>query len=91
MKLKARFVFAGSSKAIKFSTKLSNLKKEKRKESQRLTTKEKIEKFNEILAGSSNNYTTSLKKLALKTLSNNEIFDQIKNTFDEELNDHEFK
>ena len=89
--MKARFVFAGSSEAIKFSTKLSNSKKGKRKESQRLTTKEEIEKFNEILAGSSNSYATSLKKLVLKILSNNEIFDHIKNTFDEELNDHEFK
>ena len=91
LEVEGQICFAGSSEAIKFSTKLSNSKKGKRKESQRLTTKEEIEKFNEILAGSSNNYTTSLKKLVLKILSNNEIFDHIKNTFDEELNDHEFK
>ena len=38
-----------------------------------------------------NNYAAILEKLALKKSSNNELFEHIKNTFDEELNDREFK
>ena len=70
---------------------MSNSKKGKCKESQRPWAKEEIEKFNEILPDPINNYTASLEKLALKKLSNNELFEHIKNTFDEELNDREFK
>ena len=53
--------------------------------------KEEKEKFSEILADPTNNYAASLEKLALKKSSNNELFEHIKNTFDEELNDREFK
>ena len=70
---------------------MSNSKKGKCKESQRRWTKEEIEKFSEILADSTNNYSASLEKLALKKSSNNELFEHIKITFDEELNDREFK
>ena len=48
-------------------------------------------KFSEILANPKNDYAASLEKLALKQSSNNELFEHIKNTFDEELNDREFK
>ena len=41
--------------------------------------KEEIEKFSRILADSRNNYTASLEKLALKKLSNNELFEHINN------------
>ena len=54
-------------------------------------TKEEIEKFSEILADPTNNYAASLDKLALKKSSNNELFEHVKNTFHEELNDHQFK
>ena len=70
---------------------MSNSKKGKCKESQRCWRKEEIEKSSEILADPTNNYVASLKKLALKKSSNNELFEHIKNTFDEELNDREFK
>ena len=70
---------------------MSNSKKGKCKESQRHWTKEEIEKFSEILADPTNNYAASLEKLALKKSSNNELLKHIKNTFDEELNDREFK
>ena len=70
---------------------MSNSKKGKCKESQKHWTKEEIEKFSEILADPTNNYAASLEKLALKQPSNNELFEHIKNTFDEELNDREFK
>ena len=70
---------------------MSNLKKRKCKESQRPWTKEEIEKFSEILADPTNNYAASLEKLALKKPSNNELSEHIKNTFDEELNDPDFK
>ena len=70
---------------------MSNSKKGKCKESQRRWTKEEIEKFSEILADPTNNYAASLEKLALKKLLNDELFENIKNTFDEELNDREFK
>ena len=53
--------------------------------------KEEKEKFSEILADPTNNYAASLEKLALKKSSNNELLKHIKNTFDEELNDREFK
>ena len=46
--------------------------------------KEEIEKFSEILADPANNYASSLEKLALKKLLNNELFEHVKNTFDEE-------
>ena len=70
---------------------MSNWKKGKCKECQRHWTKEEIEKFSEILADTTNNYAASLEKLTLKTSSNKELFEHIKNTFDEELNDREFK
>ena len=70
---------------------MSNSKKGKCKESQKRWTKEEIEKFSEILADPTNNYAASLEKLALKKSSNNELLKHIKNTFDEELNDREFK
>ena len=70
---------------------MSNLKKGKCKESQRRWTKEEIEKSIKILEDPTNNYAASLKKLALKKSPNNELFQHIKNTFDEELNDREFK
>ena len=70
---------------------MPNSKKGKCKESQRRWTKEEIEKFSEILADPTNNYAASLEKLVLKQPSNNELFEHIKNTFDEELNDREFK
>ena len=63
-------------------------------------TKDEIEKFSEILAYPTESYAVSLEKLALNVklalisssmLSNNEIYEHYKNTFDEELNDHEFK
>ena len=69
---------------------MSNSKKGKCKESQRRWTKEEIEKFSAILADQTNNYAASLEKLALKKSSNNELFEHIKSTFDEELNDREF-
>ena len=50
---------------------MSNSKKVKCKESQRLWTKEEIEKFSVILAEPSNNYAVYLEKLALKKSSNN--------------------
>ena len=53
-------------------------------------TKEEIGKCSEILADATNNYAASLEKLALKKSSNNELFEHIKNTFYEELNDREF-
>ena len=70
---------------------MSNSKKGKCKESQRRWRKEEIEKSSEILADPTNNYAASLEKLALKKSSNNELFEHIKNTFDEEWNDREFK
>ena len=70
---------------------MSNSKNVKCKENQRRWAKEEIEKFSEILADPTNNYAASLEKLALKQPSNNELFEHIKNTFDEELNDREFK
>ena len=70
---------------------MSNSKKGKCKESQRRWRKEEIEKSSEILADPTNNYAASLEKLVLKQPSNNELFEHIKNTFDEELNDREFK
>ena len=70
---------------------MSNSKKGKCKESQRCWTKEKIEKFSENLADPTNNYAASLEKIALKKSQNNKLFEHIKNTFDEELNDGEFK
>ena len=70
---------------------MSNSKKGKRKESQRCWRKEEIEQFSKILADPTNNYAASLEELSLKKSSNNELFEHIKNTFDEELNDHEFK
>ena len=70
---------------------MSNSKKGKCKESQRRWRKEEIEKSSEILADPTNNYAASLEKLALKKSSNNELLKHIKNTFDEELNDREFK
>ena len=36
-------------------------------------------------------YATALEKLALNKLSNNEVFEHMKNSFDEELNYSEFK
>ena len=86
-----RFVFTESSWVIDFQQKMSNSKKRKCKESQRHWMKEDIDKFSEILADPANNYGASLEKLALKKLLNNELFEHIKNTFDEELNDREFK
>ena len=82
---------AESSWVINFQQKKSNSKKGKCEEIQRRWTKEEIEKFSEILADTTNNYAASLEKLTLKTSSNNELFEHIKNTFDEELNDREFK
>ena len=70
---------------------MSNSQKGKCKQSQRRWTKEEIEKFSDILADPTNNYAGSLEKLALKKSSNNELFEHIKDTFDEELNDREFK
>ena len=70
---------------------MSNSKKGKRKESQRCWRKEEIEQFSKILADPTNNYAASLEELSLKKSSNNELFEHIKNTFDEELNDREFK
>ena len=70
---------------------MSNSKKEKCKESQRCWTKEEIEKFSKILADPTNNHAVPLEKLALKKSSNNELFEHIKNTFDEELNHRVFK
>ena len=63
---------------------MSNSKKGKCKEGQRCWMKEEIEKFSEILADPANNYAASLEKLALKKLLNNELFEHVKNTFDEE-------
>ena len=70
---------------------MSNSKKGECKESQRRWTKEEIEKLSEILVDPTNNYTASLEKLALKKSSNNKLFEDIKNNFDEELNDRKFK
>ena len=70
---------------------MSNSQKGKCKESQRRQTKEEIEKFSDILADPTNNHAASLEKLALKKSWNNELFEHIKNTFNEELNDREFK
>ena len=89
--MKGRFALTESSWVINFQQKMSNSKKGKCKESQRRWTKEEIEKFSEILADPTNNYAASLEKLALKKSSNNELFEHIKNTFDEELNYREFK
>ena len=75
---------------IKFQQKVSNLKKESVKKV-RHWTKEEKENFSEILADQTNNYAASLEKLALKKSSNNELFEHIKNAFDEELNDRELK
>ena len=68
-----------------------NSEKGKCKESQKRRMKEEKEKFSEILADPINNYAASLEKLVLKKSSSNELFEHIKNTFDEELNDREFK
>ena len=62
-----------------------NSKKGECKESQRCWTKEEIEKFSGILADPTNNYAISSEKLALKKSANNELFEHIKNTFDEEF------
>ena len=70
---------------------MSNSKKRKYKESQRRWTKKEIEKFSETLADPTCNYAAFLEKLALKKSSNNELLEHIKNIFDEELNDREFK
>ena len=70
---------------------MSNSKNVKCKENQRRWPKEEIEKFSGILADPTNNYAASLGKLALKKSSSNKLFEHIKNTFDEELNDGEFK
>ena len=80
-----------SSWVINFQQKMSNSKNVKCKESQGRWPKEEIEKFSDILADPTNNYAASLEKLTLKKTSSNELFEHIKNTFDEELNDGEFK
>ena len=70
---------------------MSNSKKGECKGSQRRWTKEEIEKFSEILVDPTNNYAASLEELALKKSSNNQLFEDIKNNLDEELNDCKFK
>ena len=61
--------------------------KKKDKDCARRWTKEEVEKFAEILCEPSNNYAVALEKLALKNSSNNEVFECIKKSFDEALQD----
>ena len=42
---------------------------------------DKVPEFLEFLADRKNNFTVSLEKLALKMLSNNEVFKFFKNSF----------
>ena len=48
-------------------------------------TKEEVEKFAQVLADPANGFAFCLDKLALKKSSNNEVYEHIKKSFDEEL------
>ena len=53
-------------------------------------TKEEVEKFAEVLADPANGFAFALDKLALKKSSNNELYEHIKKSFDEQLSKKEF-
>ena len=66
-------------------------KKEKTQEkSVRRWTKEEVEKFAEVLADPDNAFASCLDKLALKKSSNNEVYENIKKVFDQELKKEDF-
>ena len=50
-----------------------------------------LELFAEVLADPENNFVISLKKLTLKKLANNEVFEHVKNTFEMEKANKIFK
>ena len=50
-----------------------------------------LELFAEVLADPENNFVISLKKLTLKKLANNEVFEHVKNTFEMEKANKNFK
>ena len=53
-------------------------------------TKEEVEKFSEVLADPVNGFVFCLDRLALKKSSNNEVYEHINKSFDEELAKEEF-
>ena len=52
---------------------------------------DKVSEFLEFLADRKNNFAVSLEKLALKKLSNNEVFKFFKNSFEIEMDNKIFK
>lgn len=52
---------------------------------------DKVPEFLEFLADRKNNFAVSLEKLALKKLSNNEVFKFFKNSFEIEMDNKIFK
>ena len=50
-----------------------------------------LDLFAEVLADPENNFVISLKKLTLKKLANNEVFEHVKNTFEMEKANKIFK
>ena len=64
--------------------------KKKSKDCARRWTKEEVEKFQEILSEPSNKYSVALEKLALKKSSNNKVFECVKKSFDDALQDSGF-
>ena len=53
-------------------------------------TKDAMEKFPQVLVDPANGFVFCLDKIALKKLSNNEVYEHVKKTFDEELAKKEF-
>ena len=51
----------------------------------------KFELFAEVLANLENNFSISLRKLALKKSANNAVYKHIKNTFEMEMDNKIFK
>ena len=64
-----------------------NQDKKKNKDCAKQWTKEEVEKLAEILYEPSNNYAVALEKLTLKNSSNSEVFECVKKSFDEALQD----
>ena len=64
--------------------------KQKNKDCARRWTREEVEKFAESFSEPSNNYAVVLERLDLKKSSNSKVFECVKESFDEALQDSGF-
>ena len=79
--LKSMFLFSQKVRLDRLERVIMTNKKTKSTKNARRWRQNKLGLFAEVLVGPKSNFAISLGKFALKKSANNEVFEQIKNTF----------